>query len=64
MRRESVSPSPVPSSREVPRPPCWNDSKIRSRSASGTPMPVSVDGDLDVVARLAGAHHHGAAVAR
>ena len=32
----------MPSSRELPRPPCWKDSKIRSRSASGTPIPVSV----------------------
>ena len=32
----------MPSSRELPRPPCWNDSKIRSRSASATPMPLSV----------------------
>ena len=41
-RLESVRPRPVPSSREPPRPPCWNDSKIRCRSASGTPMPLSV----------------------
>ena len=42
MRRDRVRPRPVPSSRELPRPPCWKDSKIRSRSASGTPMPVSL----------------------
>ena len=63
MRRDRVRPSPVPSSRELPRPPCWKDSKIRSRSASGTPMPVSV-----TVIRTSGpwrsrAHHDGAAVA-
>ena len=41
-RLERVRPRPVPSSRELPRPPCWNDSKIRCWSASGTPMPLSV----------------------
>ena len=42
IRRDSVRPRPVPSSLEAPRPPCWKDSKIRSRSSRGTPMPVSV----------------------
>ena len=28
--------------RRAPRGPCWNDSKIRSRSSGATPMPVSV----------------------
>ena len=42
IRRESVSPSPVPSVLwRAPRPPRWNASKIRSRSCSATPMPVS-----------------------
>ena len=42
MRRDRVRPRPVPSSRATPRPPCWKDSKIRSRSSSGMPTPVSV----------------------
>ena len=29
IRRDSVSPSPVPSSLAGPRPPCWKVSKIR-----------------------------------
>ena len=42
MRRHSVSPRPVPSSRGAPRRPCWKDSKMRSRSSGGIPIPVSV----------------------
>ena len=42
MRRLRVSPRPVPSCAPGARPPCWKDSKIRSRSPSGTPTPVSV----------------------
>ena len=41
MRRHSVSPRPVPSSLAAPRPPCWKDSKISSRSSGAMPMPVS-----------------------
>ena len=37
IRRDSVSPSPVPSSLGAPRRPCWKDSKIRSRSAGSDP---------------------------
>ena len=33
IRRDSVRPRPVPSSFGAPRPPCWKDSKIRSRSS-------------------------------
>ena len=42
IRRDRVRPSPVPSSRATPRPPCWKDSKMRSRSSGGMPTPVSV----------------------
>ena len=42
MRRHSVRPRPVPSCVEAPRPPCSNDSKIRSRSSCAMPTPVSV----------------------
>ena len=41
IRRQSVSPRPVPSSWAAPRPPCWKDSKIFSRSSGAIPIPVS-----------------------
>ena len=60
----------MPSCVDAPRPPCWNDSKIRSRSSGAIPTPVSVtvittsvsvdrrcDGDLAAV----GCELHGIA---
>ena len=55
IRRDSVSPSPVPSSLAGPRPPCWKESKIRSWSSGGTPMPVSVTVTTSSVAVPVGA---------
>ena len=51
IRRDSVSPSPVPSSLAAPRPPCWNDSKMRSVSSVATPTPVSVTRDRELGSR-------------
>ena len=42
IRRVRVSPRPVPSELDADRVPCWKESKIRDRSASAIPMPVSV----------------------
>ena len=50
IRRVRVRPRPVPSALDADRVPCWKESKIRDRSASAMPMPVSVDGDEHLAA--------------
>ena len=42
IRRHRVRPRPVPSSRGAPRRPWWKDSKMRSWSSGGMPIPLSV----------------------